>query len=187
MSKRSADVANLPAEDRGVFVMDENGQCHAAHEPEALSPEGAWAETHNVEADEEQLPDADKTGQTSGISTATSSPVLAPQGVPAPLSPQRSAAHSPPLVPLGSTSPEARARYLNSDLGHLSVRELKARLAKLGAGEHELAAIVEKEELVELIEELNLKQKGQNQQAAPGSGLPDLDFEETEPLPPLIL
>eukprot|EP00933_Yihiella_yeosuensis_P064246 TRINITY_DN6760_c1_g4_i3.p1 TRINITY_DN6760_c1_g4~~TRINITY_DN6760_c1_g4_i3.p1 ORF type:complete len:220 (+),score=68.97 TRINITY_DN6760_c1_g4_i3:90-749(+) len=218
MAKRTADVADLPAEERGAFIMDPNGVCHRPNEGEQ-EPK-AEAKTGDVE-----MPAAEEQAPPSATSTATSTPVMGPSAAP-----KRSLHFSPELhpviVPHGSTSPEARAQLLNSDLGHLSVRELKARLAKLGAGEHEIAALAEKEELVELLlelmgnetapeppqppqarsyeeeplraqpgcqgsriskdEEMPKPPEPPQEPESPEALNPDMDLEDTEPLPPLI-
>eukprot|EP00440_Ansanella_granifera_P015431 gb/GFBE01016775.1/.p1 GENE.gb/GFBE01016775.1/~~gb/GFBE01016775.1/.p1 ORF type:complete len:153 (+),score=51.92 gb/GFBE01016775.1/:1-459(+) len=149
MAKRTADAADL-ATDEGSTT------------PEPKESGDTAKAADMCESEEKKKKEVEE--------TQTSSPNL---------SPTRAPEWKPPMVPLCSTSPEARARLLGSELGHLSVKHLKERLAALGAGEHEIAACAEKEELVELLDELTQQEPKQTVQ-------PDPTFEETEPLPPLV-
>eukprot|EP00930_Biecheleria_cincta_P010140 TRINITY_DN112106_c0_g1_i1.p1 TRINITY_DN112106_c0_g1~~TRINITY_DN112106_c0_g1_i1.p1 ORF type:complete len:200 (+),score=51.57 TRINITY_DN112106_c0_g1_i1:67-600(+) len=70
------------------------------------------------------------------------------------------APRSPPMAPPEgvSTSPEARHKFLEeSKYGHMHVQELKSKLSSLGAGPDQIAGLAEKEELVELLEQLERK------------------------------
>lgn len=77
-------------------------------------------------------------------STATSTPVVGPAPTPGKWDLSAHLGHV-------SSSPEARAKAHDSHFGNLPVKELKARLVALGA---DISALVEKEELIELLEEL---------------------------------
>lgn len=89
-------------------------------------------------------------------STAATTPELRPASPPnAKLAEQLSA-----CLEHVSTSPEARARAHNSELGQLSVKELKSRLLVLGAN---IVGLHEKEELVELLQELVHENASQDQ------------------------
>lgn len=71
-----------------------------------------------------------------------------------------------------STSPEAREKAKVSHYGSLSVKELKARLTAMGVG---ITGLAEKEELVELLEELDAERQQEQKThstVAEGSSVP---------------
>eukprot|EP00930_Biecheleria_cincta_P040662 TRINITY_DN27856_c0_g1_i1.p3 TRINITY_DN27856_c0_g1~~TRINITY_DN27856_c0_g1_i1.p3 ORF type:complete len:150 (-),score=30.91 TRINITY_DN27856_c0_g1_i1:59-508(-) len=135
MVKRSAEASV-----QEVFVMGADGVCQGVQSPPnperpfaRYDAEHAAPRTPSDEPMPEEEPQQPQTAKrfarcVSPASTAASTPELAP-----------------------TTSPEARARASASELGKLPVRELKARLAALGA---DFAGLSEKTELVVLLEQL---------------------------------
>lgn len=189
MAKRAAEGSEMQAEEHGTFVVAADGTVQEGVPPagvgradEPMPPvahETGGPPPHRddvIMAPMEGMPHWSPTGAKpaeprSQGSTATSTPVQAPAAAPSHTG-AKGPEHMSPRLEHVSTSPEAREKAKVSHYGSLSVKELKARLTAMGVG---ITGLAEKEELVELLEELDAERQQEQKThstVAEGSSVP---------------